>query len=413
MKRVFVSSTFADLALYRQQVRDAIRQLGAVDIAMEHFGARDNRPKDECIRLIAEESDVFVGLYAHRYGHIPDGDSISITEAEYAAATAAGRTRFIYLLDENTPWLPSHIDKDEAARGLRALKARLTAAHVCKFFSNEHQLAAQVAADLGRYFAEGAPAGAEGHRGVLHQPTPEWRSPIANNAWRYKVVAFDLDGTLLRGGDFRFSWEAVWNGLGFSREIQAELKREYRSKAQDRHNDAERIHAYREWCQEACIHFKARRLTRRHLSDLIGPLRLTNNCTQALATLRREGFVLAVISGGINCFLEEKLPDFRNYFDFVFINELKFDAEGLLSEVVATEFDFEGKAKGLTSVCDRAGCTHDEAVFVGDRFNDEAVMLAAGKSIAYPPTGDPVDGICDAVIREDNLELVVREVCVR
>src|SRR5436853_592668 len=99
--RVFVSSTFTDLVEYRQAVRDAIRQLGGVDISMEHFGARDERPKDECLRLIAEESDFFVGVYAHRYGYVPEGDNLSITEAEYDAATSAGLPRLIYIVHES------------------------------------------------------------------------------------------------------------------------------------------------------------------------------------------------------------------------------------------------------------------------------------------------------------------------
>ena len=66
-KRVFVSSTFVDLQIHRKAVLDVIRQLGAIDVSMEHFGARDERPKDECLRLVREESDVFVGIYAHRY----------------------------------------------------------------------------------------------------------------------------------------------------------------------------------------------------------------------------------------------------------------------------------------------------------------------------------------------------------
>ena len=67
--RVFLSSTFTDLAEYRKTVQGAIRQLGAVDVSMEHFGARDERPVDECIRLVRQESDLFVGIYAHKYGY--------------------------------------------------------------------------------------------------------------------------------------------------------------------------------------------------------------------------------------------------------------------------------------------------------------------------------------------------------
>ena len=103
MINIFVSSTFNDLKNYRKAVRKGIRQLGAIDVSMENLGARDNRPKDECIRLIENETDVFVGIYAHRYGFIPDGDDISITEAEYNAAVSLNIPCYIYILDEEYP----------------------------------------------------------------------------------------------------------------------------------------------------------------------------------------------------------------------------------------------------------------------------------------------------------------------
>src|SRR5271169_56365 len=108
--RVFISSTFTDLAEHRRTVQDALRQLGVIDVSMEHFGARDERPVDECLRLVREESDLFVGIYAHRYGYVPDGAEFSISEMEYKAASDVPLPRFIYLIDENQLWLPAHID---------------------------------------------------------------------------------------------------------------------------------------------------------------------------------------------------------------------------------------------------------------------------------------------------------------
>lgn len=72
MKKVFVSSTYSDLVEYRDFVQKAIRQAGAEAIGMEDFGARDQRPLAESLTVV-EESDVFVGIYAHRYGFVPDG----------------------------------------------------------------------------------------------------------------------------------------------------------------------------------------------------------------------------------------------------------------------------------------------------------------------------------------------------
>lgn len=153
MLRVFVSSTFVDLQEHRKAVREVIRQFGAIDVAMEHLGARDERPKDECLRLVREGSNAFVGIYAHRYGHVPSGDANSITENEYDQATCAGLTRFIYMLDEEVPWPPKFIDDGTHRAKLADFKTKLRALHVCKSFSNKDDLAASVAADLAREFA--------------------------------------------------------------------------------------------------------------------------------------------------------------------------------------------------------------------------------------------------------------------
>lgn len=151
--RVFLSSTFTDLADHRRAVQEAIRQLGAVDVSMEHFGARDERPADECIRMVQKESDLFVGIYAHRYGYVPDGAEISVSEMEYKAASDASLPRFIYVVDETQPWVPGHIDKGASGERLAAFKATLLKRHICQTFGTRDQLAVKVVADVGRHIA--------------------------------------------------------------------------------------------------------------------------------------------------------------------------------------------------------------------------------------------------------------------
>lgn len=148
---VFVSSTFQDLKEHREAVREVIRKLGAVDVSMETLGARDERPRNECVRLLSDESQLFVGIYAYRYGYLPDGDPVSITETEYLVASERQLPRFIFLVDESAPWLPSHIERGEAEQRLTALKGRLRANHICEFFRDPDDLAKRVAASLGRH----------------------------------------------------------------------------------------------------------------------------------------------------------------------------------------------------------------------------------------------------------------------
>ncbi len=174
--RVFVSSTYVDLVEHREAVQKAIRQLGGTDISMENFGARDERPKAECLRLIREEADLFVGIYAHRYGYVPHGEQKSITESEYDAAGNQNLSRFIYLVDDEIAWKPTFIDQGTLGEKLQQLKQRLKTTHICKVFSNKDQLATFVAADLGRHILRNQlhhvlPGGAEGDS---VRPADQW-----------------------------------------------------------------------------------------------------------------------------------------------------------------------------------------------------------------------------------------------
>jgi hypothetical protein len=153
---VFVSSTFRDLRTYRQAVRTTIRRLGAVDIAMENMGSTEERPKKECERLIREEATAFVGIYARRWGYTPPRDAASITAYEYAVAGKCGLNRLIYLLDGKTRWPTEKCDRGKAQKHLEGFKAQLQQRHVVSFFSRKDQLAAMIAADLGKYFARQA-----------------------------------------------------------------------------------------------------------------------------------------------------------------------------------------------------------------------------------------------------------------
>ena len=192
--RVFLSSTFTDLIEYRNAVQKGLRQLGAIDVSMENFGARDERPVDECIRIVQKESDLFVGIYAHRYGYVPDNKDVSISEIEYKAASAISIPRFIYMVDEAQPWIPAQIDAGEKAQKLRSFKDSLMKQHICQTFSGQDQLATKVVADIGRHIAmreaqivgPGLPVndiGIESLRGPVVETPNEW------NERRNKVYA--------------------------------------------------------------------------------------------------------------------------------------------------------------------------------------------------------------------------------
>jgi len=195
-------------------------------------------------------------------------------------------------------------------------------------------------------------------------------------------------------------------------DLQNELRREYRRTAEADPSPSSRIAAYQKWCQEAVGHFKRRGLTRDRLRQITTPLELTKNCRDTLRKLRENGLVIVLVSGGIQTFLEDRFPDVRDYADFIFINQLTFAPDGALQGIHPSSYDFEGKAEALDLVCQQVGCTADETAFVGDHFNDEAIMLRAKLSIAYPPQDSVSEGVASVSIREDDLSLILPHVFV-
>ncbi len=148
--RVFVSSTFRDLQECREVVHGTLRRLQVDDVAMEYYVAEHERPVDVCLRDV-RDCDVYLGIFAWRYGHAPDGHERSITELEYRAAVEAGKPCLIFLLHEEAPWIPSRMDRGTAADRIEALRVELVERHTAKFFHTPAELGIEVATALHRH----------------------------------------------------------------------------------------------------------------------------------------------------------------------------------------------------------------------------------------------------------------------
>ena len=111
--RIFVSSTLAEMADERRAAREAIERLRLTPVMFE-LGARPHPPRS-LYRAYLEQSDVFIGLYAERYGWVAPGEDVSGLEDEYRLA--GDRPRLIYLKEpapEREPRLTSLLDSIRA-----------------------------------------------------------------------------------------------------------------------------------------------------------------------------------------------------------------------------------------------------------------------------------------------------------
>ena len=141
MTKVYVSATFRDLQDCRAAVKLALRRLRVEDMAMESYVAEDRRPLERCLADVAQ-CDVYIGIFAWRYGFIPPGFDKSITELEYREAVAAGKQCLIFLLREEAAWPRNFIDRGADAERIEALRAELGERHMCSYFSDAPDLAA-------------------------------------------------------------------------------------------------------------------------------------------------------------------------------------------------------------------------------------------------------------------------------
>ena len=103
MKKVFIGSTSVDLRDYRAKVRKAVEDFGLVPVVMEEFEANYMDPVNGCIAKV-DSSDIYVGIFAHRYGYCPIGSDISITEMEFNRATENGIPCFCFFVAEDFEW---------------------------------------------------------------------------------------------------------------------------------------------------------------------------------------------------------------------------------------------------------------------------------------------------------------------
>ncbi|MET1051969.1 MAG: DUF4062 domain-containing protein [Mycetocola sp.] len=93
--RVFVSSTLKELAVERKYARLAVERLHLAPVMFE-LGARPHPPR-ALYRAYLEQSDVFVGIYAEKYGWVAPGEAVSGLEDEYNLA--GDFPKLIYIRD--------------------------------------------------------------------------------------------------------------------------------------------------------------------------------------------------------------------------------------------------------------------------------------------------------------------------
>ena len=84
-KTIFISSTYKDLVKERKAVWELLKRYDVNIVGMEEFGARKDSPLTTCLKEV-EQSNIYIGIIANRWGSIEEESGKSYTQLEYEKA---------------------------------------------------------------------------------------------------------------------------------------------------------------------------------------------------------------------------------------------------------------------------------------------------------------------------------------
>lgn len=215
---------------------------------------------------------------------------------------------------------------------------------------------------------------------------------------KYKLVCFDVDGTLI--DNLKFSWQVFHDYFQTDKHRREDAKNAFFSG---------KI-SYLQWAEHDISLWKEKNARKDDFFKAISGLKLMEGAMEALNELKKRGIKLAIISGSLNIILEKFIPDYEKIFDDVFISRIYFDKKGNISKVEATEFDMDAKATALKKIAEREKISMAECVFVGDYLNDLKIMQEAGLGIAFNCVHEELKKVADVCIDKKDLRGILRHI---
>ncbi len=174
-----ISSTALDLPEHRDLAVEACLSQEVYPVVMKHLPARDATGIRVSLEMV-DKADIYIGIYAYRYGWVPDFDNpekISVTEMEFNRALErknSGELKeiLIFLIDEDHPIRARDKEDGETAQNkLKAFKERASKGRVVLSFKSKEELREQIARSLAAFMART-------DTGRVTAPTPASGNPI-------------------------------------------------------------------------------------------------------------------------------------------------------------------------------------------------------------------------------------------
>ena len=197
------------------------------------------------------------------------------------------------------------------------------------------------------------------------------------NKMKTKAVVFDFDGTLTIGRANNV-WKMLYLKLGYDIGDGSNYKNSFLSFKNKEYD-------YSSWVAVNKADFIKAGLNQNIFNEVLTEVKLISGIEKTLKELSNKGIKLFVLSGNIKYSIKHVLGDLSKYFTEISANDAIFDENGNLVDLIATKYDFEGKADFIIKVREELGLNPNELVFVGNGSNDIWAYKSGARTICINP----------------------------
>ncbi len=215
-----------------------------------------------------------------------------------------------------------------------------------------------------------------------------------------KLVVFDVDGVLTPE---RSSWIIVHRGLGKKVvEKCSELRELF-------FNSPEMSHE--KWAEEDIKLWGDVKLEK--IKQILDKVSLSKGAKEACKSLKEKGYLLAIISTGVNILVERVAKELG--IDYCICNKL-YEKNNKILAKLHISFDKNPKDKILKELTKRLKVKKKDVIVIGDSDDDYPMMELAGFSILFNPNPDSsklAKREANVIVKNKDLRSVLRFILYR